>query len=82
MKKMIQVNGEGRVVDITNVRDDANTENMVMVDMIPEFVPQEGYEGVLKYNEDGLYWEYKAVEPTERQLTSDEALNIILGGEE
>ena len=69
--KIIQVN-EGKVVDIMRARDDATTENIIVVSEIPVCEPQEGYNGVLMYSADaGLYWEYDAV-PTDEEISNEE----------
>lgn len=48
------------VVDIINVRDDVTTGNIAIVNEIPTLEHIEGYNGVLKYdNEKGLYWDYE-----------------------
>ena len=59
MKIIQHVNGV--VVDVINVRSDATLENITLTDSIPEFEHREGYNGVLKYNENGLYWDYEEV---------------------
>jgi hypothetical protein len=53
MKIIQHINGI--VVDILNVRNDATMENIILVDSIPVFEPKEGYNGILKYGENGLY---------------------------
>ena len=76
--KIIQHNN-GVVVDIINARQDVTADCISVVDDSPPFEPREGFNGVLMYGENGLYWEY--VEANESDIISDrEALNIILGG--
>jgi hypothetical protein len=58
--KLIQYNN-GVVLDILNVRDDATIENIALVDEVPVFEHREGCNGVLKYGENGLYWDYEEV---------------------
>lgn len=67
-------------MDIFNARDDATNENIALVDFIPSFEPREGYNGILKYGENGLYWDYELA-PTSDEISDSEALNIIVGGE-
>jgi hypothetical protein len=79
MKLIQHINGV--VVDILNVRNDATMESIALVNSIPVFVPKEGYNGILKYGESGLYWDYEAVPSAEDQdIPAEEALDIILGG--
>lgn len=59
MKVIQHINGI--VVDIINVREDATAENIAIINNIPPFEHREGYNGVLKYNEDGVYWDYEEV---------------------
>lgn len=59
MKLIQHINGV--VVDILNIRNDSTMENIAIVDSIPDFEPREGYNGVLKYGENGLYWDYEEV---------------------
>jgi hypothetical protein len=80
MKLIQYINGV--VVDILNVRNDATMENIALVDSIPVFEHKEGYNGVLKYGESGLYWDFEAIPSVEDQdIPAEEALAIILGGE-
>lgn len=79
MKIIQHINGV--VVDVLNARPDATAEHVAVVDAIPAYEHVEGYSGVLMYGDGGLYW--KQVENTETQeLSAEEALNIILGGED
>lgn len=61
----------GVVVDVLNCRDDATNENIKVVATIPEHTPQEGYNGILKYGENGLYWDYEQVEES-NEISSEE----------
>lgn len=61
----------GVVVDILNCRDDATNENIVIAPSIPIYEPREGYNGVLKYGENGLYWDYEQVEES-NEISSEE----------
>ena len=48
----------GIVIDILRCRDDTTNENIAVVNSIPTYEPREGYNGVLKYGENGLYCDY------------------------
>ena len=77
--KIIQHNN-GVVVDIINIRDDATHDNIVVVNDIPAYETRDGFNGVLMYGEDGLYWNYEEVE-NNNFISNEEALNIIMRGE-
>lgn len=80
MMKLIQ-HIDGVVIDIFNAREDATPDNIAVVSEIPIYIPKQGYNGVLKYdNASGLYWDYEEVLVTE-DISDTEALNIILGEE-
>lgn len=69
------------VIDILRCRDDTTNENIAVVNSIPAYEPREGYNGVLKYGENGLYWDYELSETSdEDEISNEEALNILLGG--
>lgn len=68
------------VVDIRTVRNDATNENIVVVEDVPKFEPKEGFKGILKYGEDGLYWDHEKVIESD-ELSAEEAFDIIFGGE-
>ena len=71
----------GVVIDILRCRDDTTNENIAVVNSIPTYEPREGYDGVLKYGENGLYWDYELSETSdEDEISNEEALNILLGG--
>lgn len=71
----------GVVIDILRCRDDTTNENIAVVNSIPAYEPREGYNGVLKYGENGLYWDYELSETSdEYEISNEEALNILLGG--
>lgn len=71
----------GIVIDILCCRDDTTNENTAVVNSIPAYEPREGYNGVLKYGENGLYWDYELSEMSdEDEISNEEALNILLGG--
>lgn len=71
----------GIVIDILRCRDDTTNENIAFVNSIPAYEPREGYNGVLKYGENGLYWDYELSETSdEDEISNEEALNILLGG--
>lgn len=71
----------GIVIDILRCRDDTTNENTAVVNSIPAYEPREGYNGVLKYGENGLYWDYELSETSdEDEISNEEALNILLGG--
>lgn len=74
MKFIQYINGV--VVDILNVRDDATMEGVALVDDIPAFEYREGYNGVLKYNENGLYWDYEEV-PVNDEISPEELKSMI-----
>lgn len=79
MKIIQHINGV--VVDILNARIDATIENITVVNELPIFEPREGFNGVLKYSEEnGLYWDYREVTPSD-EISDSEALDIILGGD-
>lgn len=56
--KLIQHIG-GVVVEIRNAHEGIAIENIALADGIPTFEPREGYNGVLMYGDNGLYWEYE-----------------------
>lgn len=69
------------VTDILRCRDDTTNENIAVVNSIPDYEPREGYNGVLKYGENGLHWDYELSETSdEDEISNEEALNILLGG--
>lgn len=69
------------VIDILRCRDDTTNENIAVVNSIPAYEPREGYNGVLKYGENGLYWDYELSETSdEDEISNEEAFNILLGG--
>ena len=74
MKIIQHINGV--VVDILNARQDATAANIAVVDSIPAYEPKEGYNGVLKYGNNGLYWEYVEV-PVNDNITDEEFVNMI-----
>jgi hypothetical protein len=74
MKLIQHINGV--VVDILNVRDDIAIDRITLVDSIPVFEPREGYNGVLKYGENGLYWDYEAA-PVNDEIPSEELQTMI-----
>lgn len=74
MKLIQHINGV--VVDILNVRDDVTMETVALVDSIPVFESKEGYNGILKYGENGLYWDYEAV-PVNDEIPSEELQTMI-----
>lgn len=74
MKLIQYINGV--VVDILNVRNDTTAENIVLIDDIPTFEPKEGYNGILKYGESGLYWDYEEVIVND-EISSEELQTMI-----
>lgn len=74
MKIIHHINDE--VVDILNARDDITVESIAVVDSIPAFEPKEGFNGVLKYGEDGLYWEYVEA-PVIDEISDKEFVEMI-----
>lgn len=74
MKIIQHINGV--VVDILNARQDATAANIAVVDSIPAYEPKEGYNGVLKYGNNGLYWEYVEA-PVNDNITDEEFVNMI-----
>lgn len=71
----------GMVIDILRCRDDTTNENIAVANSIPAYEPREGYNGILKYGENGLYWDYELSETSdEDEISNEEALNILLGG--
>lgn len=77
--KIIQYDADGVVVSILNARSDATMNNIALADDIPVFAPKDGYNGVLKYGDNGLYWDYEEV-PVSDEISAKEALDIITGG--
>ena len=78
---IIVQHSNGVVIDILRCRDDTTNENIAVVNFIPVYEPREGYNGVLKYGENGLYWDYELSETSdEDEISNEEALNILLGG--
>ena len=76
MKKIIQ-HINNIVVDIINVRDDVTTGNIAVVNEIPTLEHREGYNGVLKYdNEKGLYWDYEPA-PVIDEISSEELKEMV-----
>lgn len=74
MKLIQHINGV--VVDILNVRDDATIENIALVDDIPTFEPKEGYNGILKYGDSGLYWDYEEAS-VNNEIPAEELQTLI-----
>ena len=68
----------GVVVDILYCRDDATNENIKVVASVPEYTPQEGYNGTLKYGENGLHWDYEPAEVS-KDIPSEELQTMIEG---
>ena len=66
----------GIVTDILNCCDDATNENIKVVASVPEYTPQEGYNGILKYGENGLYWDYELAEVS-NDISSEELKTMI-----
>lgn len=66
----------GIVTDILNCRDDATNENIKVVASVPEYTPQEGYNGILKYGENGLYWDYELAEIS-NNISAEELQTMI-----
>lgn len=79
MKIIQHINGS--VVDIRNARADATNDSVAVVDSIPEFIPKDGFSGVLKFDGSSLYWEY-VEDIVSDEITDSEALGIITGGAE
>lgn len=79
MKIIQHINGV--VVDIINTRQDVTAATIAVVESIPAFEVKEGYNGILMYNENGLYWSYEAV-PVTDEISDSEALDIITGGDD
>lgn len=61
----------GVVVDVLNCRDDATNENIVTASSIPIYEPRESYNGILKYGENGLYWDYELAKVS-NEISSEE----------
>ena len=79
MKIIQHINGV--VVDILNARQDVTAETLAVIESIPVFEHKEGYNGVLMYGENGLYWNYELV-PVTDEISDTEALDIITGGDD
>lgn len=77
--KYVITHENGKVIDIRQTELNITTDNIVVVDAIPEFVQQEGYNGILKYNaENGLYWDYElapVIDPEQAEV--DELLSEV-----
>lgn len=74
---MIIIQHSGSVVtDILKCRDDATSNNIVVVASMPVYEPKDGYNGILKYGTDGLYWDYEQV-PVSDEISSDELQTMI-----
>ena len=78
MKIIQHINGV--VVDIVNARQDITAESIAVIESIPTFEPKEGYNGILMYGENGLYWDYELV-PVTDEISDTEALDINTGGD-
>lgn len=80
--KYIIIHENEKVTDFRLTESNITTENIIVVDNMPEFTPQEGFNGVLKYNvESGLHWDYEeAPVPEEPEypygLTDEQVANI------
>lgn len=66
----------GIITDILRCRDDATNNNIAVVDSIPVCEPQKGYNGILKYGENGLYWDYELAEVS-NDISSEELQTMI-----
>lgn len=73
---IIVQHNNGIVTDIFHCRDDTTSENIVVAASTPMYEPREGYNGVLKYGENGLYWGYEAVEASD-EISSEELQTMI-----
>lgn len=65
-----------KVTDILRCRDDVTNENIVVAASIPVYEAREGYNGVLKYGENGLYWDYEAIQES-NEISSEELQTMI-----
>lgn len=74
MKLIQHINGV--VVDVRDAREGLTLENLAVVDGIPAFEPREGYNGVLMYGPQGLYWEYVEV-PVSDEISGEELAQMI-----
>lgn len=74
MKFIQYINGV--VVDILNIRDDTIKENNALVESISIFESKESHNGILKYNRNGLYWDYEPVEEN-NEISSKEFQSMV-----
>ena len=74
MKIIQHINGI--VVDILNARDDVVIENIAIAESIPAFESKEGYNGILKYSDAGLYWDYELA-PVSDEILAEEFQAMI-----
>lgn len=79
--KYIITHKDGKIIDFRSTGFDIADENIAVIDGIPEFVPRDGYNGVLCYDEaKGIHWSYEEA-PVSDELTDSQALYILTGGE-
>ena len=64
------------VIDIINISDDVTMENIAIVEDIPPFEYREGFNGILKYSENGIYWHYEQA-IIANNVSAEEFLDMI-----
>ena len=74
MKLIQHINGV--VVDVRNAHEGIAIEGIALAEGIPTFEPREGYNGVLMYGDDGLYWHYEEA-PVIDEVTGEEFINMV-----
>lgn len=74
MKLVQHINGV--VVDIRNAHEGITIEGIAFAEGIPTFEPKEGFNGVLKYGESGLYWDYEEA-PEIDEVTGEEFMDMV-----
>lgn len=71
---------DGVVVSIRDAHEGITMDGIALADSIPTFEPREGFNGVLMYGENGLYWDYEeAPEPEVSEEEYAEAGKILMG---
>lgn len=57
-------------------------EDVLVLDEMPEYIPQKGKTAKLVYSEaEGVHYEYTDIPANTDEISDEEALNIILGGD-
>ena len=81
MKYLIIRDGEN-VKHIERIEHDFTAADVVVVDEMPVYVHHDGKAAKLKYSEaEGVHYEYTDIPVNTDEISDEEALNIILGGD-